>query len=331
MMSKRNSWLFALLAALIGLGSLGVAESASAQVRIRFGRHVQVDLGGRIRTAPPPMRVEVRPPPPSTSMVWQPGYWVLNGNQYTWVEGRYVQMRTGYAWRQPRWENRTGAWVMVPGAWVAVQSSPTVVYNQPSYPPQQNDSNGYGGYGSDDNDYNRYRARGRNDDQYGYYGERDRQRDHGYDRYNRGDRDDTYTHPGVPRLSARGGFSDPAQLQRWTTRREGFAVFAWSDPNGVFHVRTASGPQRSWQGSVTAADGGYVRLIGRTHADNGDVVQQQGRGVTFDMLTQGGMDGLDFSVENGSCARLQLNSSAQLFVGGQAVSAGQGNQFTICR
>lgn len=328
MMSKRNSWLFALLAALIGLGSLGVAESASAQVRVRFGRHVQIDLGGRIRTAPPPVRYEVRPPPPSSSMVWQPGYWALNGNEYTWVEGRYVQTRTGYAWRQPRWESRSGAWVMVPGAWVAVQSSPTVVYTQPSYPPQQNDRYGYG---SDDNDYNRYRTRRHRDDQYGYYGNND----HGYDRYNRRDRDDRVdegsTRPGVPRLSARGGFADPVQFQRWQARREYTAVFAWTDPNGVFHVRTASSQERPWQGRVVGDGGAYVRLVGRTNADNDDVIQQEGRTVMFDMNTNHGSDGLDFTVEGGSCARLQLNGSVQLLVGSQAQPAGHGNEFTICR
>jgi len=324
MISKRKGWMIAALAALIGLGSLGVAESASAQVRVQFGRHVQVQLGGRVRTAPPPMRVEVRPPPPSARMAWQPGYWAFDGNHYTWVEGRYVQMRTGYAWRQPRWENRGGAWVMVPGAWVTVQSAPpTVVYNQPSYP-QSND-------GYDNDGYDRFRTDRRNDGQYGYYGERDRQRDHGYDRYNRGDRDDSYTRPGVPRLSARGGFAEPVQLQRWLTRREGTAVYAWSDPNGVFHVRTASGQQRAWQGRVVADSGGYVRLVGRSNADDGDIIQQEGRGLTFDMVTDSGMDGLDFTVENGSCARLQLNGSVQLFVGGQAAPAGRGNQFTICR
>src|SRR5687767_10669164 len=117
-MRTKRHWLIAALAALIGLGSLGVAETASAQrFRVDIERpqvRARVHFGGRVRVAPPPVRYEVRPPAPRADLIWQPGYWSYNGRQYVWVEGQYVPARRGYAWREPRWQQQSGYWVMVP-------------------------------------------------------------------------------------------------------------------------------------------------------------------------------------------------------------------------
>src|SRR5262245_9298433 len=46
--------------------------------------------GVRVRMAPPPMRVEVRPMAPSPRHVWAPGYWQWRGGRHVWMAGSWI-------------------------------------------------------------------------------------------------------------------------------------------------------------------------------------------------------------------------------------------------
>src|SRR5687768_6435514 len=105
MKSARRGWFYALLAGLLGLGSLGLSETAAAQrfrleverpqVRAQF----RVGVGTSYATTPPPaVRYETPPPAPRGRMTWQPGYWRWDGRQHLWVSGRWAPERRGYAW-----------------------------------------------------------------------------------------------------------------------------------------------------------------------------------------------------------------------------------------
>jgi hypothetical protein len=75
-------------------------------------------------TAPPAVRVEMVPPAPSTTMIWQPGHWAYADNNWNWIPGQYaapppqmavwdpghwVQQPTGgYAWVEGRWRTSGG-------------------------------------------------------------------------------------------------------------------------------------------------------------------------------------------------------------------------------
>ncbi len=70
---------------------------------------------------PPAVRVEVIPPPPvsEAALIWQPGYWDLDGQGYVWRAGRWVQ-RAGHGtqWQDGYWSNASGVWAWVPAHWV---------------------------------------------------------------------------------------------------------------------------------------------------------------------------------------------------------------------
>jgi hypothetical protein len=68
--------------------------------------------------APPPLRVEVVPPPPRPLVVWQPGTWHWNGASYVWLPGHYIERPAGARWEHGHWGYRGGAWVWVPGHWI---------------------------------------------------------------------------------------------------------------------------------------------------------------------------------------------------------------------
>ena len=67
----RLSWIYGVLFA------TALTIAASAQVAVY------------IRSAPPPLRVEVRGPLPGPGYAWVEGYWAPNGRHYRWVAGRW--------------------------------------------------------------------------------------------------------------------------------------------------------------------------------------------------------------------------------------------------
>jgi hypothetical protein len=74
-----------------------------------------------VSTRPPPPPFVVYEPPPRPGYAWQPGYWVLHGDRWEWVEGHWVASHPGYAWQPAHWVEDPGQhWRLVPGSWVRV-------------------------------------------------------------------------------------------------------------------------------------------------------------------------------------------------------------------
>jgi len=70
-------------------------------------------------SAPPPMRVEPVPPPPSAGTVsWEPGFWSWNGGNWVWVAGHYVERPSAQAvWEPGHWVEQANGWLWVAGRW----------------------------------------------------------------------------------------------------------------------------------------------------------------------------------------------------------------------
>ncbi|HUP97755.1 MAG TPA: hypothetical protein VM073_07435 [Usitatibacter sp.] len=98
-MFKRKLLLAAFAAASIGL-------TAPAMARV----DVFVDV------APPAPRYEVVPAP-RAGYVWQPGFYVWEGNRHHWRKGHWVRERKGYYWHPSRWEQRDGRYYFREGRW----------------------------------------------------------------------------------------------------------------------------------------------------------------------------------------------------------------------
>lgn len=58
-----------------------------------------------VQEAPPPLRVEVRPRPPSGVYVWVEGYWQYNSHRWEWTRGRWaIPPEHRREWVAPRFE-----------------------------------------------------------------------------------------------------------------------------------------------------------------------------------------------------------------------------------
>jgi len=85
-------------------------------------------LGASVVTAavvssrrPPPAPYAVYAPPPRPGYDWQPGYWVLHGDRWEWIEGHWIDSHPGYAWQPAHWvEDPDRRWRLIPGGWVPV-------------------------------------------------------------------------------------------------------------------------------------------------------------------------------------------------------------------
>ncbi len=67
---------------------------------------------------PPPPRV-VYVPEARPGYVWQPGYWTLEGDQWVWIDGQWLDVRPGYTWSPAHWEAQPdGTWKLYPGQWI---------------------------------------------------------------------------------------------------------------------------------------------------------------------------------------------------------------------
>lgn len=70
-----------------------------------------------IKTAPPAVKIEVRPHAPFAKAVWIPGHWTWKRGRYVWAKGHYVKHRKGFAWVPGHWKKRRAGWVWVGGHW----------------------------------------------------------------------------------------------------------------------------------------------------------------------------------------------------------------------
>ena len=69
---------------------------------------------------PPPQSELVPPPPPGVGpVVWQPGHWILSGNNWAWQPGQYMPPPPGQTtWVPGRWALQpTGGWMWIDGHW----------------------------------------------------------------------------------------------------------------------------------------------------------------------------------------------------------------------
>jgi len=90
------------------------APNSDASPAIRFAQSTVIIAP----QAPPPVREEIIPAAPSTSVVWQPGRWSWNGASYVWIGGQYVaRPRPEVAWLPGHWDQGPGGWTWVDGRW----------------------------------------------------------------------------------------------------------------------------------------------------------------------------------------------------------------------
>jgi len=71
-----------------------------------------------VQQAPPPIRVERRPSPPSAAHIWIDGYWNWDNQRYSWVGGRYeLPPQPGVIWVAARYDSDAKGYRYTPGRW----------------------------------------------------------------------------------------------------------------------------------------------------------------------------------------------------------------------
>jgi hypothetical protein len=69
-------------------------------------------------TAPPPTRIDARPPQPIASAVWADGYWHYASGRWIWVGGHWaIPPRVGATWRASTWVPDGATLRLDPGGW----------------------------------------------------------------------------------------------------------------------------------------------------------------------------------------------------------------------
>ena len=70
-----------------------------------------------VKTAPPAVKVQVKPTPPYKNAVWIPGHWSWKSNTHVWVAGRWTKPKSGYAWVPGHWVKKRRGWIWIEGHW----------------------------------------------------------------------------------------------------------------------------------------------------------------------------------------------------------------------
>lgn len=72
-----------------------------------------------VHKGPPPLKVEVKSPPPHPRAVWIPGHWGWNKHsyRYVWVPGHWEIKPKGKVWVSGYWKQTPRGWVWVRGHW----------------------------------------------------------------------------------------------------------------------------------------------------------------------------------------------------------------------
>lgn len=115
-MSIHKSFLRSLLPSLLAgcVVMLAPMQESLAQVT------VSVDLFAPplVAIAPPPLPVYVVPVPPAIGLMWMPGYWGWDGEDYYWVPGTWLRPpRPRVFWTPGYWAWRGGAFAWSAGYW----------------------------------------------------------------------------------------------------------------------------------------------------------------------------------------------------------------------
>ena len=72
-----------------------------------------------VRSAPPPVRVEVVRDPPSRDHFWVSGHWRWDGHDWDWAPGHWERHRPGHVWVAAHWVRSGPEWVFVGSHWQA--------------------------------------------------------------------------------------------------------------------------------------------------------------------------------------------------------------------
>lgn len=96
------------------LGAPALAASPSVQL-------AQATVEVIAPSAPPAVREEVVPPPPSATVTWEPGFWSWSGANWQWVSGHYVERPSPQAvWEPGHWtQAANNGWLWIQGRWRA--------------------------------------------------------------------------------------------------------------------------------------------------------------------------------------------------------------------
>ena len=71
-----------------------------------------------VQEAPPPVRVERRPSPPSSASIWIDGYWNWDNQRYSWQAGRYESPpQANVVWIAPSYVRDVKGYRYTPGRW----------------------------------------------------------------------------------------------------------------------------------------------------------------------------------------------------------------------
>jgi hypothetical protein len=109
------------LVALTGCVRHYAAPPATSQVIVQPQAQPSVATAVIAPGPPPPPQSELVPTPPAGAgpVVWQPGHWLLSGNDWVWRSGQYVPPPPGQTtWVPGRWAQQpTGGWMWVEGHW----------------------------------------------------------------------------------------------------------------------------------------------------------------------------------------------------------------------
>ncbi len=108
----RRRFIFTLSLATLGAVSAGACTHRTVVYAPPPGEQVVY-----VQKAPPPLKVEHRPPRPVPHAVWVGGYWRWNGHKYIWISGYWERRPRGKVWVPGHWVKRRRGWVWVPGHW----------------------------------------------------------------------------------------------------------------------------------------------------------------------------------------------------------------------
>jgi hypothetical protein len=97
-----------LIASLLATAVLAVPISATAQVSV----------GISVAVGPPVLPDYPQPYPPNDNLIWMPGYWAYDSDDYYWVPGTWVLApAVGLLWTPGYWGWREDAYWWYPGYW----------------------------------------------------------------------------------------------------------------------------------------------------------------------------------------------------------------------
>jgi hypothetical protein len=70
----------------------------------------------QMKTPPPAPRTDTKPPAPANNLVWVPGHWAPQDDEWKWVAGRWsVPATPASVWIEPKYDPATKRWS--PGYW----------------------------------------------------------------------------------------------------------------------------------------------------------------------------------------------------------------------